>query len=351
MCNPVQIAQFQLPNNLFLAPMAGVTDRPFRQLCKQLGAGHAVSEMAASNPELWRTDKSTRRLNHQGETKPIAVQIAGADPEMMAHAARYNIERGAQIIDINMGCPVKKVCAVAAGSALLQNEPLVEKILRAVHATCTELGVPLTLKYRTGWSPDHKNAVRIAELAERIGIALLTLHGRTRACGYTGQAEYDTIKTVKQAVGIPVIANGDITSPEKARYVLDYTGADGLMIGRAAQGNPWIFREIQHYLQTGTHLAPPTLSEAHALMLEHLKDHHHFYGEKTGLLTARKHLQWYLCGPAGKNNPVIDRLMAAQTTDAQIRIVDDFFMAWKDTGQQYFAAPPSDQPIQTRLVA
>lgn len=351
MCNPVQIAHFQLPNNLFLAPMAGVTDRPFRQLCKQLGAGHAVSEMAASNPELWRTDKSTRRLNHQWETKPIAVQIAGADPEMMAHAARYNIERGAQIIDINMGCPVKKVCAVAAGSALLQNEPLVEKILRAVHAACAEQGVPLTLKYRTGWSLNNKNAVRIAELAERIGIALLTLHGRTRACGYTGQAEYDTIKAVKQAVGIPVIANGDITSPEKARYVLDYTGADGLMIGRAAQGNPWIFREIQHYLQTGAHLAPPTLSEAHVLMLEHLKDHHHFYGEKTGLLTARKHLQWYLCGPAGKNNPVIDQLMAAQTTDAQLRIVDDFFMEWKNTGQQYFAAPPSDQPIQTRLVA
>jgi tRNA-dihydrouridine synthase B len=334
----VRIAHLTLPNNLFLAPMAGVTDRPFRQLCKKLGAGHTVSEMAASNPALWKTDKSTRRLNHHGETKPIAVQIAGADPEMMAHAAAYNIERGAQIIDINMGCPAKKVCAVAAGSALLQNEILVEQILKAVHAECEKRGVPLTLKYRTGWSPEHKNAIHIAQMAESIGVSLLTLHGRTRACGYTGEAEYDTIKAVKQSVGIPVIANGDITSPEKAKYVLEYTGADGLMIGRAAQGNPWIFREVLHYLKTGTYLNAPTLEEAHEIMMDHLRDHHEFYGEKTGLLTARKHLQWYLCGPAGKNNEVVDQLMSAQTTSEQLRIVDEFFLDWLSSGQQYFAA-------------
>ena len=332
--------------------MAGVTDRPFRQLCKKLGAGHAVSEMAASNPALWNTDKSTRRLNHYGETKPIAVQIAGSDPAMMAHAAAYNIERGAQIIDINMGCPAKKVCAVAAGSALLQNEPLVESILKAVHAECVKRDVPLTLKYRTGWSPEHKNAIHVAQMAESIGVSLLTLHGRTRACGYTGDAEYDTIKAVKKAVHIPVIANGDITSPEKAKFVLDYTGADGLMIGRAAQGNPWIFREVLHYLKTGEALQAPTLEEAHVVMMHHLRDHHEFYGEKTGLLTARKHLQWYLCGPAGKNNPVVDQLMLAQTTDAQLRIVDDFFRAWKESGQQYFAADnDSHQHTPTRRLA
>ena len=276
----MRIAHLTLPNNLFLAPMAGVTDRPFRQLCKKLGAGHAVSEMAASNPLLWKTDKSTRRLNHQGEAEPIAVQIAGSDPDMMAHAAVYNIERGAQIIDINMGCPAKKVCAVAAGSALLQNEGLVERILKAVQTECEQRGVPLTLKYRTGWSPEHKNAIHIAQMAESIGVSLITLHGRTRACGYTGEAEYDTIKAVKQAVSIPVIANGDITTPEKAKHVLDYTSADGLMIGRAAQGNPWIFREILHYLKTGLCLNAPTLEEAHEIMMDHLRDHHEFYGEK-----------------------------------------------------------------------
>ncbi|MFN7505372.1 tRNA dihydrouridine synthase DusB [Limnobacter sp.] len=348
----MRIAHLTLPNNLFLAPMAGVTDRPFRQLCKKLGAGHAVSEMAASNPALRKTDKSTRRLNHHGETKPIAVQIAGADPEMMAHAAAYNIERGAQIIDINMGCPAKKVCAVAAGSALLQNESLVESILKAVHAECEKRGVPLTLKYRTGWSPEHKNAIHIAQMAESIGVSLLTLHGRTRACGYTGEAEYDTIKAVKQSVAIPVIANGDITTPEKAKFVLDYTGADGLMIGRAAQGNPWIFREVLHYLKTGAYLNPPTLEEAHEIMMDHLRDHHEFYGEKTGLLTARKHLQWYLCGPAGKNNAVIDQLMLAQTTAEQLRIVDEFFLNWLSSGQQYFAAAnDSLQPTPRRRLA
>ena len=332
--------------------MAGVTDRPFRQLCKKLGAGHAVSEMAASNPALWKTDKSTRRLNHDGETKPVAVQIAGSDPDMMAHAAAYNIDRGAQIIDINMGCPAKKVCAVAAGSALLQNETLVEQILQAVQNVCTAKGVPLTLKYRTGWSPEHKNAVRIAQMAQRIGVSLLTLHGRTRACGYHGDAEYDTIKAVKQAVSIPVIANGDISTPEQAKHVLHYTKADGLMIGRAAQGNPWIFREILHYLKTGEHLAPPTLDEAHRVMLHHLQDHHEFYGEKTGLLTARKHLQWYLCGPAGKNHPVIDQLMLASSTHEQIRMVDQFFLDWKASGQTHFAAASEQtQTKSTRRLA
>ncbi len=326
-----------IPNNLFLAPMAGVTDRPFRQLCKKLGAGHAVSEMAASNPILWKTDKSTRRMNHHGETKPIAVQIAGADPEMMAHAAAYNIERGAQISDSNMGCPAKKVCAVAAGSALLQNENLVERILKAVHRECESHGVPLTLKYRTGWSPEHKNAIAIAKMAENLGVALLTLHGRTRACGYAGTAEYDTIKAVKQSVNIPVIANGDITTPEKAKFVLEYTGADGLMIGRAAQGNPWIFREMLHFLTTGQFCEAPTLKEAHETMLDHLRDHYEFYGEKIGLLTARKHLQWYLCD-LRENHVVIEQLMGAKTTHEQLRIIDEFFIASQENGQYYFSA-------------
>lgn len=335
----MRLAEFELPNFLFLAPMAGVTDRPFRQLCKKLGAGHAVSEMAASNPQLWQTDKSTRRLNHTGEIKPVAVQIAGADPDMMAHAAAYNIERGAQIIDINMGCPAKKVCAVAAGSALLRHEDLVARILEAVYAVCQERGVPLTLKYRTGWSPEHKNALTIAKMAESIGVSLLTLHGRTRACGYSGEAEYDTIAAVKQTVRIPVIANGDITTPEKAQAVLRHTQADGIMIGRAAQGNPWIFREVWHYLSTGQHLSPPTVAEAHEVMMHHLEDHYTFYGERTGLLTARKHLQWYLSGPLGKQHPLINQLMQATSTQSQRTLVDNFFNTWRDQGGQCFAAP------------
>lgn len=346
----VQLAHFNLPNNLFLAPMAGVTDRPFRQLCKKLGAGHAVSEMAASNPQLWATDKSTRRLNHTGETKPIAVQIAGADPDMMAHAAEYNIERGAQIIDINMGCPAKKVCAVAAGSALLRHEDLVQRILAAVQAVCFKHHVPLTLKYRTGWSPENKNALTIAKMAEDTGISLLTLHGRTRECGYSGHAEFDTIKAVKQLVNIPVIANGDIDTPEKAVAVLKYTGADGVMIGRAAQGNPWVFRETLHYMRTGQHLAPPTLEEAQETLTSHLEDHYSFYGEKTGMLTARKHLQWYLCDPVGKNHPVMDALMKAQSTQAQLEILNQFFDQWRSAGHTHFAAYP-EQTSQRRMAA
>ena len=234
----MRIGAYELVNNVFVAPMAGVTDRPFRQLCRHTGAGYAVSEMAASNPQLWHTDKSTRRMSHMGETAPIAVQIAGSDPAMLAHAAAFNVERGAQIIDINMGCPAKKVCSVAAGSALLRDEGLVERILRAVVGA---VDVPVTLKFRTGWNREHKNALNIAKIAQDCGIQMLTLHGRTRADGYAGEAEYETIRAVKQSVHIPVVANGDIDSPQKAKFVLETTGADALMIGRAAQGRPWLF--------------------------------------------------------------------------------------------------------------
>jgi len=290
----MQIGNWSLPNPVFVAPMAGVTDRPFRQLCKQLGAGYAVSEMAASNPALWESVKTSRRLNHDGEIDPIAVQIAGADPAMLAEAAVFNIGKGARIIDINMGCPVKKVCHVASGSALLRDEDLVGRILEAVVAACRPFDVPVTLKTRTGWDRQNRNALRIARLAENAGIAALTLHGRTRCDLYTGQAEYDTIAAVKAAIGIPVIANGDITDPVKARYVLDYTGADAIMVGRAAQGNPWIFGEINHYLQTGTFLAPPSWEHMRDVLLAHLDHHYGFYGEYTGVRTARKHIGWYI---------------------------------------------------------
>jgi tRNA-dihydrouridine synthase B len=271
--------------------MAGVTDRPFRQLCKQLGAGYAVSEMAASDPRLWQSEKTSRRTNHDGEMEPKAVQIAGADPAMLADCARHNVDRGAQIIDINMGCPVKKVCNSWCGSALLQNEKLVGAILDAV---VRAVDVPVTLKFRTGWDRANKNALTIATMAEQSGIAMLTLHGRTRADGYSGEAEYETIAAVKAAVGIPVVANGDITTPERARHVLDVTGADAVMIGRAAQGRPWIFREIDHFLRTGTHLSAPLVLEVQELMLEHLQAHYAFYGDYLGVRTARKHIGWYV---------------------------------------------------------
>jgi len=314
----MRIGSWTLPNNVLVAPMAGVTDRPFRQLCKRLGAGYAVSEMAASNPRLWDSVKTSRRLDHQGEIDPIAVQIAGADPDMMAEAAAFNVRKGARIIDINMGCPAKKVCSVASGSALLRDETLVARILQAVVAACAPLGVPVTLKTRTGWDREHRNALRVARLAQDIGIAALTLHGRTRADLYTGQAEYDTIRAVKAELDIPVVANGDIDSPEKARAVLDYTGADAIMIGRAAQGRPWIFREIDHYLRTGRRHPPPTLREMRALLLEHLEDHYRFYGEHTGVRTARKHIGWYVAG-----------LPDARDFCARMNLIDNTAEQWR----------------------
>ena len=284
------IGPYRIANNLVVAPMAGVTDRPFRQLCKRQGAGYAVSEMVASNPRLWGTEKSQRRTDHRGEVEPIAVQIAGADPVLMADAARYNVEHGAQIIDINMGCPAKKVCNKAAGSALLCNEPLVASIVAAVVRAVT---VPVTLKIRTGTDPEHRNALAIARIAEAEGIRALAVHGRTRACAYVGPVEYETIRAVKAAVVIPVIANGDIATPEQAKHVLDYTGADAIMIGRAAQGRPWIFAEIRHFLDFGVHIAPPRVVDARTAIVAHLDDHYTFYGEAAGVRIARKHLGWY----------------------------------------------------------
>lgn len=296
--------------------MAGVTDRPYRRLCKALGAAYAVSEMAASNPALWDSVKTSRRLDHEGEPDPIAVQIAGADPDMLAEAALYNVRKGARIIDINMGCPVKKVCHVASGSALLRDEPLVGRILSRVVDACSPLGIPVTLKTRTGWDRDNRNAVRIARMAEECGIAALTLHGRTRCDLYTGEAEYDTLREVRAAIHIPLIANGDITTPEKAREVLDYTGADAIMVGRAAQGKPWIFREIAHYLEHGTHLPPPTYGELREHLLSHLEDHYTFYGEQTGVRSARKHIGWYL-GDLPGSEPLLADIMAVDSTTEQ----------------------------------
>ncbi|AVO49925.1 tRNA dihydrouridine synthase DusB [Melaminivora suipulveris] len=290
----LHIGPHALANRLFVAPMAGVTDRPFRQLCKQLGAGYAVSEMVTSRRDLWDSLKTSRRANHDGESGPIAVQIAGTDADMMAEAALYNIDRGAQIIDINMGCPAKKVCNKWAGSALMQNERLALEIASAVVRACAPRGVPVTLKMRTGWCGQHKNAVQLARQFEDAGIQMLTVHGRTREQGYRGCAEYDTIAAVKAAVAVPVVANGDIDSPEKARAVLAATGADALMIGRAAQGRPWIFREIAHFLATGQHLAPPLVAEVRRLLLAHLQDHYQLYGEASGVRSARKHIAWYV---------------------------------------------------------
>ena len=292
----MRIGPHELRNNLFVAPMAGVTDRPFRQLCKKFGAGMAVSEMVASNSLLWGSEKTRRRANHRGEPDPISVQIAGADPQMMAEAARYNVGGGAQIIDINMGCPAKKVCNVMAGSALLKDELLVGRILRAVVGA---VDVPVTLKFRTGWDQHNKNALTVARIAAESGIQLLSIHGRTRACGYAGLAEYDTIAEVKSATRLPVVANGDITTPQKAKYVLDYTKADGIMIGRAAQGRPWIFREIDYYLRTGVNMRPPLVTEIHQVLIAHLYDLYAFYGVDTGVKIARKHISWYTKGLAG----------------------------------------------------
>ncbi|WP_042415218.1 tRNA dihydrouridine synthase DusB [Comamonas aquatica] len=314
----LRIGQYTLANNLLVAPMAGVTDRPFRQLCKALGAGYAVSEMVTSRKDLWNSLKTSRRANHEGEPGPIAVQIAGTDAEMMADAAVYNIERGAQIIDINMGCPAKKVCNKWAGSALMQNEPLAVEIAQAVVEAARPFEVPVTLKMRTGWCASHKNAEVLARQFEDVGIQMLTVHGRTREQGYKGCAEYDTIAAVKQAVRVPVVANGDITSPEKARDVLAYTGADAVMVGRAAQGRPWIFREIGHFLATGTHMAPPLVAEVRRLLLEHLHDHYRLYGELTGVRSARKHIAWY-----------VRQLPGGEELRQHINTIDDCQVQWQ----------------------
>ncbi len=320
----MHIGPYLLANNVFVAPMAGVTDRPFRQLCKSLGAGYAVSEMVTSRKDLWGTLKTSRRSNHAGEPGPIAVQIAGTDAAMMAEAAIFNIERGAQIIDINMGCPAKKVCNKWAGSALMQDEPLAMSIVEAVVTACVPHGVPVTLKMRTGWNAGHKNAVTIAKAAQDAGVQMLTVHGRTREQGYKGNAEYDTIAAVKQSVSIPVVANGDITTPEKAREVLRLTGADAIMIGRAAQGRPWIFREIAYFLETGTHLAPPLISEVKRLLVDHLWDHYSLYGEYSGVRTARKHIGWYVRSLPG-GEAFRSQMNGLEEGDAQIAAVGQFF--------------------------
>lgn len=328
----MKIGPYKLPNNLVLAPMAGVTDRPFRQLCRAQGAGLVVSEMVSSNALLWGSEKTRRRIDHAGEDAPVSVQIAGADPVLMAEAAVFNVEHGAQIIDINMGCPAKKVCNLMAGSALLQDEALVGRILDAVVAA---VDVPVTLKIRTGWDPEHKNGVAIARIAELAGIQSLSVHGRTRACAYRGQAEHDTVRAIKAAVGIPVIANGDITTPEKAVAVLQQTGADAIMIGRAAQGRPWIFREIAHFMATGEHLPEPTPAEICCILTGHLHNLYAFYGEYTGVRVARKHIAWYSKGqPDG--NPFRQHINQLETATAQLQYVQTFFS--RLTEQQVLAA-------------
>jgi tRNA-dihydrouridine synthase B len=326
----MRIGPYQLKNNLVVAPMAGVTDRPFRQLCKSMGAGLAISEMVASNSLLWGSEKTRRRANHDGEAEPVSVQIAGADPAMLAEAARYNVDRGAQIIDINMGCPAKKVCNVMAGSALLKDEPLVGRILDAVVGA---VSVPVTLKIRTGWDRDNRNALNVARTAEQAGISALAIHGRTRACGFSGNAEYDTIAAVKAHVGLLVIANGDICTPEKVKAVLDYTGADAVMIGRAAQGRPWMFREIQHYLETGARLPEPEVDEIHRVLVAHLRDLYRFYGEYTGVRVARKHISWYTKGLAG-SAAFRHGMNQIETSAGQIQAVDAFFAQLADCGRR-----------------
>lgn len=316
-----QIGPYTIQQRTVLAPMAGITDQPFRKLCREYGAGLVVSEMVTSDTRLWNSRKSAYRLNHTGDAEPVSVQIAGSEPEQMAEAAQLNVERGAQIIDINMGCPAKKVCNKAAGSALLKDEPLVRDILSAV---VNAVDVPVTLKFRTGWSQEQKNATTIARMAEDIGISALALHGRTRACGYKGQAEYDTIAKVKQAVGIPVFANGDITNGVTAKAVLDHTGADAVMIGRGAQGRPWVFREINHFLKTGEVLDAPSLDEVHAVLSRHLNALHQFYGDYLGVRIARKHVNWYLQYHA-QGKAFRKTFNMLETTCEQVAAIDQFF--------------------------
>lgn len=322
----MRIGSYQLSNNVLLAPMAGVTDLPFRRLCVELGAGMAVSEMLSSNPLVWDTEKSKARMVHGNEPGIRSVQIAGSDPELMALAAQHNVAEGAQIIDINMGCPAKKVNKKLAGSALLQEPALVERIL---HSVVNAVAVPVTLKIRTGWAPEHRNGVTIAKIAEQAGIQALAVHGRTRACMYKGYAEYDTIAAIKNAIGIPVIANGDITSPQKAREVLEYTAADAVMVGRGAQGNPWIFREIVHYLATGELLAPPTGTEIAHVMKRHLQQLHELYGEHRGMRIARKHISWYMQGnlqQAPGSETFRRAFNALESTTSQLDALEAYFV-------------------------
>lgn len=322
----MQVGPYKLPNSLILAPMAGVTDRPFRQLCKKHGAGMAVAEMTSANPALWGTAKSLLRTDHSGETEPRVVQIAGADPQMMAEAAQYNVERGAQIIDINMGCPAKKVCNRHAGSALLSDTDLVREIL---DATVQAVNVPVTLKIRTGIDRDSNNALLVAQHAQDSGIQSLAVHGRSRACAYKGEVEYDTVKQIKSLISIPVIANGDIQTPEQAKRVLKYTGADGIMIGRAAQGRPWIFNEINHYLETGEHLAAPSDQAIGALLQEHVADLHSFYGDLSGLRIARKHIGWYLKSLSADKQTAArsfrNQLMTVENARSQLELIEQWF--------------------------
>ena len=337
----MQIGPYLLANPLMVAPMAGVTDRPFRVLCKALGAAYAVSEMVTSRRDLWDSLKTSRRADHAGEAGPIAVQIAGTDAEMMADAARYNIDRGAQIIDINMGCPAKKVCDKWAGSALMRDETLALAIVEAVVAAAAPRGVPVTLKMRTGWCDSERNAVAIARAAEAAGVSMLVVHGRTREQGYRGSAEYDTVTAVKKAVTVPVVANGDIDSPTKASAVLSRTGADALMIGRAAQGRPWLFREIDHFLRTGSLLAPPLIAEVRRLLLEHLQDHYSLYGRETGVRSARKHIGWYV-----RDLPGAESFRAAMNRvtncEDQSRAVAGYFDELAGSGDRLPVAPAQD---------
>ena len=317
----MQIGPYKLRNNLILAPMAGVTDRPFRQLCRSMGAGLAVSEMVSSNSALRGSKQTLRRMDHRGEAEPKSIQIAGADPQIMADAAQFNVDHGAQIIDINMGCPAKKVCNVLAGSALLKDEKLVGRILEAV---VSSVEVPVTLKIRTGWDTENRNALAIAHIAEQSGIQALAIHGRTRQCAYRGDAEYETIAVVKQSVSIPVIANGDISSPHKARYVLERTGADAIMIGRAAQGRPWIFREIENYLNTGEILPKPDVEEIRSIMKNHMSNLYEFYGEFTGVRVARKHIAWYSKGQIG-GGAFRQQINQSENSVEQLQLADRFF--------------------------
>ncbi len=315
----MKIGQYQLTNPLILAPMAGITDKPFRELCFKLGAGMTVSEMCSSNPKVWQTSKSLQRMSHTDKAGVRSVQIAGADPREMAIAAQFNVEQGAQIIDINMGCPAKKVNKKLAGSALLQYPELVKEILDSV---VNAVDVPVTLKIRTGWDIDNRNGVTIAKLAQDAGIQSLAVHGRTKACMYKGFAEFDTIKAIKQAISIPVVANGDITSPEKARDVLDYTGADAIMIGRGAQGNPWIFQEINHFLTTGNKLTSVSDTEVRETLLGHVQALHHFYGDFLGVRIARKHIGWYL---RERRNDLRQELFKIETASEQLTVLDRIF--------------------------